>query len=250
MSDQKRIALVTGGGRGIGRAIVERLAKDGFSVAFTYRENETAAADLVAELEARGHNAKAICADIADIGKTPDMFDNVGAWGGGKDHGFLNVLVCSAGVIEHAPIDSIGPDFFDRVMSINARGTFFTMQQGARHMRDGGRMVCVSTIGTAWPSFGEAIYAASKAAVEQFCRVASRELGARGITVNSVSPGPTDTDLLRNQASVADLDGVGAMTALGRIGKPEDIARVVSFLAGSDSGWVTGQNIVADGGLT
>lgn len=162
----------------------------------------------------------------------------------------LRVLVANAGVFASAPIDQVDSDEWDRVMAINAKGTFFTVQHAARRIRDDGRIITVSTIGTAWPSPGEALYAASKATVEQITRVASRELGPRRITANTVSLGPTATDLLRADAPSEALDGAAAMTALGRIGQPTDVADLVALLAHPHARWITGQNIRADGGLT
>ena len=162
----------------------------------------------------------------------------------------LSVLVANAGVIAHTPIEHLSVAEWERVMNTNARGTFLTVQHAGSRLRDRGRIVTVSTIGTAWPSPGEAAYAASKAAVEQITRVASREYGSRGITANTVSLGPTDTDLLRAGAPQEALDGAAAMTALGRIGQPVDAADLVALLARAESRWITGQNIHADGGLT
>ncbi|NEW26816.1 SDR family oxidoreductase [Nocardia cyriacigeorgica] len=186
-----RGALVTGGSRGIGRAIVTRLAAAGAAVVFTYRTSAAAAEALVDEIREQGGRAHAV-----------------------------------------------------------ARGTLLTLQFAARNLRDNGRIITISTIGTHWPSPGEAAYAASKAAAEQLTRVASRELGSRGITANVLALGPTDTDLLRSTAPPAALDATAAMPALGRIGGPADIAGLVALLAHQDSGWITGQIIRADGGLT
>lgn len=242
--------LVTGGSRGIGRAVAARLAADGAAVVFTYASRHTAADDLVDQITADGGWARALQLDLAD----PSRFDAVftAADQAFSDAGVdgLTVLVANAGIMTHAPLDQLGVDEWDRTMAVNARGTFLTVQHAARRMRDGGRIITISTIGTAWPSPGEAAYAASKAAVEQITRVASRELGARGITANTVSAGPTDTDLLRAGAPEEALAGAAAMTALGRIGLPDDIADLVSLLAHPDSRWITGQNIRADGGLT
>ncbi len=135
-------------------------------------------------------------------------------------------------------------------MGVNARGTFLTLQQAVPRLRDGARIITISTVGTHWPSPGEAIYAASKAAVEQLTRVASRELGHRGVTANTISLGPTDTDLLRAGAQSDALAAAAAMTALGRIGQPGDVADLVALLVHPDNRWVTGQIIRADGGLT
>lgn len=249
MIEHKRSAIVTGGGRGIGKAIVDRLAEDGFAVMFTYQSDENAARSVEKSHQDAGRAVRAFRADQADIDAVSSLFQTASAWFGKNDGPFLDVLVCSAGIIEHAPIESITPEMFDRVMGINARGTLFTMQQAGHAMRENGRVVCISTIGTAWPSAGEAVYAASKAAVEQFARVASREWGARGITVNVVSPGPTDTDLLRRDADEETLTNLTYMTALRRLGRPSDIAGIVGMLVDESQGWVTGQNIRADGGL-
>lgn len=162
----------------------------------------------------------------------------------------LNILVANAGVFTSAPIEHASLEEWDRVRAVNGRGTFLTLQHAAPRMSGGGRIITISTIGTAWPSPGEAIYAASKAVVEQLTRVASRELGPRGITANTISLGPTDTDLLRVGSQPEALDGAAAVTALGRIGRPTDTADLVALLAHPDNRGITGQNIRADGGLT
>jgi len=243
-------ALVTGGSRGIGRAITSRLAADGAAVVFTYATRSDAAEELVAEITATGGWARALQCDLAQPDRLEEVFTGVdralveaGVQG-------LNILVANAGIAAYAPISELAGQAWDRVMAINAKGCFVTLQHAARRMLDGGRIITISTIGTVWPSQGEAVYAASKAAVEQLSRIASRELGSRGITVNTVLPGPTDTDLLRAGASPEQLAGAAAMNALGRLGHPTDIAGVVALLAHPDSGWITGQNIRADGGLT
>lgn len=243
-------ALVTGGSRGIGRAIVARLAADGAAVVFTYATERETAEKLVAEITMEGGWAHALQLDLAQPNQFPDVlaaadqaFTEAGAAG-------LSVLVANAGVIAHAPIDQLSVTEWDRLMATNARGTFLTVQHAARRLRDRGRIITVSTIGTAWPSPGEAAYAASKAAAEQITRVASREYGPRGITANTISLGPTDTDLLRAGAPQEALDGAAAMTALGRVGQPVDVADLVALLAREESRWITGQNIHADGGLT
>ncbi|MFI9081908.1 SDR family oxidoreductase [Streptomyces sioyaensis] len=243
-------ALVTGGSRGIGRAIARRLAADGAMVVFTYHTQSEAADTLIAEIAELNGRAYAVPLDLA----IPDQVAEVFAAADGAFHqagvGGLDILVASAGVFTSAPLAETTLDAWERVMAVNARGTFLALQHAAARMRDGGRVITLSTVGTHWPSPGEALYAASKAAVEQLTRVASRELGHRGITANTLSLGPTDTDLLRAGAHPDALDGAAAMTALGRIGRPDDVADLVALLVRPDNRWVTGQNIRADGGLT
>ena len=164
--------------------------------------------------------------------------------------GRLSTFVASAGIVSHAPIATTTIEAFQRILSVNLLGTFYALQRAIGHMADGGRIVCVSTMGTVWPSAGEAAYLASKAGIEQICRVASRELGPRGITVNSVLPGPTDTDMLRADVDEGGRQAVAGMTALGRLGTPQDVADAVALLASPSAGWITGQNLRADGGLT
>ncbi|MFI2223731.1 SDR family oxidoreductase [Streptomyces fradiae] len=239
-------AVVTGGSRGIGRAVVERLAGDGATVVFAYVSDERAAREVE---EACGGRAVAVRADVARPEEVERLFAT--ADGVFADHGAgpLWALVNNAGVIDHTPVGALTAEAFDRVMAVNARAAFLAVREAAPRMGDGGRIVTVSSTGTAWPNAGEAVYAASKAAVEQLTRVASRELGRRGITVNAVSPGPTDTDMLRTGASPEAVAGVAHMTALGRVGTPADIAAVVALLLSPDAAWLTGQNLVADGGL-
>lgn len=245
-----RGALVTGGSRGVGRAIAARLAADGAAVVVTYRSQRAAAEDLVAEVTEQGGWMRGLQLDLA----RPEMVDAVFI---AADQAFadagtggLDVLVANAGIISHTPLAELTVQEWDRVMDTNGRGTFLTVHHGARRLRDNGRIIALSTIGTAWPSPGESAYAASKAAAEQITRIASRELGGRGITANTLSLGPTDTDLLRAGAPPEALDGAAAMTALGRIGRPDDAAAIVALLARPESQWITGQNIRADGGLT
>lgn len=234
-----KTAIVTGGSRGIGQAIVRRLAASGARIVFGYRADDRAAAEV---REATG--AIAVRADMGELADVRRLFEHADEW-----LGPLDILVNNAGYAAMAPIAETSEADYDRMMAVHAKGTFFALRYATSRLRDHGRVINVSTMNTAWPSPGEAVYAASKAAVEQFTRVASRELGGRGITVNTVSPGPTDTDLLRGAVSEDVLDGIAGMTALGRVGTPADVAELVAFLAGPTSGWVTGQNIRADGGL-
>ncbi|MDA3631017.1 SDR family oxidoreductase [Saccharopolyspora sp. WRP15-2] len=234
-----RTAVVTGGSRGIGRAIVQRLAADGATVLFSYVRDEAAADALSASTGAR--------AEQVDVGETDQV---ARLFAVADEHlGELDIVVNNAGIPGSTPLLDTSEAEYDRIMAVNAKGTFLAVQQAARRMRSGGRIINISTMSTVWAGPGESAYAASKAAVEQLTRVAAKELGARGITVNAVSPGPTDTDLLRGAVGSEAIAATEHMTPLGRLGRPADIADVVAFLAGPDARWVTGQNIRATGGL-
>ncbi|WP_049573423.1 SDR family oxidoreductase [Nonomuraea sp. SBT364] len=232
-------ALVTGGSRGIGRAVVERLAADGATVVFSYLK-DTAAAERVA----KETGAFAVRADMGDRADLDRLFAEAEARLPGVD-----ILVNNAAETGQALIADVTDEIYERVFAVNARATFLAVQWAGRVMRDGGRIVNVSTLNTEVAAPTMAVYQASKAAVEQFAMVAAREFGARGITANTVLPGSTDTDMLRASNPPEALARSAAMTSLGRLGRPEDVAAVIAFLAGPDSGWVTGQTIRATGGL-
>jgi 3-oxoacyl-[acyl-carrier protein] reductase len=232
-----KTAVVTGGSRGIGRAIVRRLARDGARVVFSYREDQAAAEALAREVG----DAIAVRADQEDLGSLEALFAPV------TDG--LDILVNNAAIIAAAEIRDITPELFDRAMTVNAKFPLLAMQRAEPLLRDNGRIINISTLNTVAPGPGIALYCASKAALEQFTRVAALELGPRGITVNAVSPGATDTELLRAANSPEGLKEAVVATPLGRLGEPADIADVVAFLAGPDARWITGQNIQATGGL-
>ncbi|MDG4787298.1 SDR family oxidoreductase [Micromonospora sp. WMMD1102] len=232
-----RTALVTGGSRGIGRAIVRRLAEAGARVVFTYRDDRAAADEVVGRFE----GTVAVRADQADLASLEPMFAPV------RDG--LDILVNNAGIGPATPIAELTAEEFDRVMTVNAKFPLLAMREAATLLRDGGRIVNISTLNTVLPAPGLALYCGSKAALEQFTAVAARELGARGITVNTVTPGATDTDMLRGANPAETLAQATTLTALGRLGQPEDIAAVVAYLVGPDAQWITGQNIRATGGL-
>jgi 3-oxoacyl-[acyl-carrier protein] reductase len=237
-------ALVTGGSRGIGRAIVERLARDGASVTFSYQKDETAAQAVVASVAAAGHTASAVQCDLADAAAIGRLFDAAAANAGG-----LDIVVNNAGVGTVGLIADTSDEDFDWVMGVNLKGTFVALREAARRLRDGGRVINISTLNTVMRGPGISLYAASKGAVEQLTVVAAHELGARQITVNTVSPGATDTDMLRALNTEESLAEVAALSPLGRLGEPADVADVVAFLAGEDGRWMTGQNLRAGGGL-
>lgn len=231
-----RTALVTGGSRGIGRAIVRRLAGLGASVVFTFRESRAAADELAAEV-----GATAVRADQADPACLDAMFAPVADG--------LDILVNNAAISPNVALADLTAADFDHVFMVNVKVPALAMGRAAHLLRDNGRIINLSTLNTVVPAPGASLYIASKGALEQFTAVAARELGPRGITVNTVSPGATDTDLLRASNPPEALERQSALTALRRLGQPDDIAAVVAFLAGPDSGWVTGQNIRATGGL-
>jgi 3-oxoacyl-[acyl-carrier protein] reductase len=239
-----KLALVTGGSRGIGRAIVKRLAADGAAVVFSFLRDQRAAEEVMAAVQAAGGNAYAVQADLGRLAEVRRLFDQAERHLGG-----LDILVNNASVVVTVSIAEATEQAYDRVMAVNSRGTFFALQQAARRLHDGGRIVNLSTVNTVLPAPGVAIYAASKAAVEQFTRVAARELAGRGITVNTVSPGATDTAMFRGANPPDAPERAAAMTPLGRLGQPADVADVVAFLVGPDARWLTGQNLRASGGL-
>ncbi|WFE54780.1 SDR family oxidoreductase [Micromonospora sp. WMMD1155] len=240
-----KAAVVTGGSRGIGRAVVQRLARDGATVVFGWRSNAEAAAEVETSVAAAGGVAHGVRADLAEPGGVTALLARAETHLAGLD------LLVNNAAAQHTPalLVDLPEEEYDRLMAVNARAVFLALRHAARHMRDGGRVVNLSTINTVMPGPGIAAYAASKGAVEQLSAVASRELAARGITVNTVSPGATDTDLLHATNSAQSVEIAARVTPLGRLGQPADVADVVSFLCGPDARWVTGQNIHAAGGL-
>jgi 3-oxoacyl-[acyl-carrier protein] reductase len=238
-------AVVTGGSRGIGRAIVQRLAADGATVVFTYARSAELAAEVERSVRDAGGRAYSVPCDLAADGAVEELMTAAESRLEG-----LDILVNNAaGGGSPTPIADTGDDQYDQVMKVNARAAFQTVRYAARKMRDNGRIVNISTLNTIRPAPGIAPYASSKGALEQLTKVAAAELGGRGITVNAVCPGATDTDLLRGSNPAAALEQVAAMTPLGRLGRPEDIADVVAMLIGHDGRWITGQIIHANGGL-
>lgn len=237
---QGKTALVTGSSRGIGRAIAEGLASKGAAVVVNYVGNHEAADEVVAAIAGKGGKAIAVQADISSVPDIHRLFDEAES-----EFGAIDIVVANAGVAVIKPLTEATEADFDHVFGTNAKGTFFVLQEAARRVRNGGRIIAVSTGGTKMFFTQTALYLGSKGAVEQFVRVLSRELGPRGITVNALSPGFTDTDLLpeRDRAVAA------GMSPFGRIGAPRDVADVAVFLASDGARWLTGENIQADGGV-
>ncbi|RDS80985.1 SDR family NAD(P)-dependent oxidoreductase [Dyella psychrodurans] len=239
----KKIALVTGGSRGIGAAIAKRLAADGASVAITYAKDSTAALAVVQAIESMGGKAIAIQADAADVEAVKNAVENVVA-----TFGRLDVLVNNAGTAMPKPFEEATQEEMDRVVDINIRGVFATTQAALKHMGNGGRIIMVgSAVGERVVTPGLVPYAATKGAVKMFTQALSREVGTRGITVNNVQPGPIDTDL--NPASGDWAVPQKAITALDRYGHVDEIAAMVSFIASPEASYVTGANLTVDGGM-
>ena len=243
MSLQGKVALVTAASRGIGRAIALRLGADGANVVVNYHTNETAAKEVVEQIRAAGSEAVAVRADIGVPADVERLYEEALAAFGG-----LDIVVNNAGITVVGPTAFFDEEALDRALAINVKGTFLSLKHAANHVRDGGRIVNISTGYTRAPNPYVGVYVGTKAAVEQFGHSLAKELGERRITVNSVLPGLTDTDGVAPEVR-AQADVYISQTPLGRFGTPGDIAGVVAFLAGEDGGWVTGQAISATGGL-
>ena len=238
-----KVALVTGGSRGIGAAIVKRLAADGASVAFTYAKDTAAASAVVKAIEAAGGKALAIQADAANVEAAKGTVAKAVA-----AFGRLDILVNNAGTVFPKPFVEATQEEMDRVVDINIRGVFATTQAALKHIGTGGRIINIgSAVGERAAAPGMVPYAATKGAVKMFTQALSREVGGLGITVNNVQPGPIDTDL--NPASGDWSVPQKAATALNRYGHVDEIASMVSFLAGPESSYVTGTNLSVDGGM-
>jgi 3-oxoacyl-[acyl-carrier protein] reductase len=239
---KNKVALVTGGSRGIGRAIVERLAADGAKVAFTFVANDGAAREVAAGVAGAGGEAFAIRADMKDLAQVRTMFDQVT-----ERFGKLDILVNNAaGTNVFKPTALLSVEEYDSMFLIT-RGVYFSLQEAAKRIADGGRIVNISTGGTAMSMAAGGAYIGSKGAIEYFSMALAKELGSRQVTVNTVRPGVTETDgLVLDAGSVAHLV---AQTQMGRLGKPADIAAAVALLASDQAHWITGQNIAASGGI-
>jgi len=238
----QKVALVTGGSRGIGAAIAKRLAADGASVAITYAKDATAASAVVNAIELAGGKAVAIQADAADTQAVKDAVEKAVA-----TLGRLDVLVNNAGTAIPKKFEETTLEEMDRMIDINLRGVFVTTQAALKHMNDGGRIIMIgSCVGERLMTPGLVPYAATKGAVKMFTQGLSREVGSRGITVNNVQPGPIDTDL--NPAAGDWATPQKAATALNRYGSVDEVAALVSFVAGPESSYITGANLTVDGG--
>lgn len=240
-----KIALVTGAGRGIGRAIAARLAADGAEVIVNYSRAAAQAEALVREIEAAGGKASAIAADVSDLAQIEALFATIRA-----RHPRLDILVNNAGRGSGGmpKLGEVTPEDFEALFGLNTRGLLFVSQGAVAMIPEGGRIISVSSTVTVARVPGLSVYAGSKAAVEAFTRIWAAELAPRRITVNAVSPGIVDTDLIRDNMPPGTIEAYGQHIPLGRVGQPGDIADVIAFLASDDARWITGQNLVAAGG--
>lgn len=243
-SQSGKVAIVTGASGGIGAAVAKRLASDGFSVVVNYVGNKEAADNVVDKIVAEHGAATAVKADVSDPKAMTELFNAAESAFGGTD-----VLINNGGVMKLSPIGETTDDLFDRQVAINLKGVFNGMREAAKRLRDGGRIVSFSSsvVGLYQPTYG--IYAATKAGVEAMTHILSKELRGRNITVNAIAPGPVATKLFLDGKPKEAVEGAAKMSPLGRIGEPDDIARVVSFLVGPDAGWINGQVLRANGGV-
>lgn len=243
MSLQGKTAIVTAASRGIGRAVAVRLGADGARVAVNYRENEAAAKEVVDVISAKGGEAVAIQADMSVAADVAKLFTE-----SDRAFGAPDILVNNAGLTVIGSTAEIDEDLVDAAIALNIKGTFLAMRYAARTLRDGGRVINISTGYVRAPNPYVGVYVGTKAAVDQMGKSLAKELGPRGITVNSVAPGLTETEGVAAEV-MAQAETYIGMTALGRLGRPDDIADVVAFLAGDGARWVTGQVLSATGGL-
>jgi len=243
-NDQTRAAIVTGASRGIGAAIAERLAASGVAVVVNYARGREAAEQVVARIEAAGGRALAAQGDIAAPETPAALFDAVERAFGGAD-----ILINNAATMELGAIAATTDTAFARQIEVNVAGVFRTVREAAQRLRDGGRIVNFSSsvVGLYQPGYG--VYAASKAAVEAITHVVAKELAPRGITVNAVAPGPTETEMFLGGKSETQLRAIAAMNPFGRFGRPPEIAAVVAFLASPEASWISGQILRVNGGV-
>jgi 3-oxoacyl-[acyl-carrier protein] reductase len=243
-NETNKVAIVTGASRGIGAAVAERLAKDGFTVVINYSGDTKSAEALARQIESTGGRALTAKADVSDANAVRGMFDAAEAAFGGVD-----VLINNAGIMKLGKIADSDDAAFDQQIAVNLKGSFNTMREAARRLRDGGRIVNFSSsvVGIKMETYG--VYSATKSAVETMTAILSKELRGRRIAVNAVAPGPVATDLFLNGKTPELIDRMAKMNPMERLGTPGDIASTVSFLVGPEGGWINGQVLRANGGM-
>jgi 3-oxoacyl-[acyl-carrier protein] reductase len=240
----KKVAIVTGASRGIGAAVVQRLAEDGFAVVVNYASSSAEADALVAQLQQRGHQAVAVQADVSKAEDVRRLFENTE-----QILGKVDVLVNNAGVMKVLPLAQTTDQVFEQTFAVNVQGTFNTLREAAARLNNGGRIINFSSTTVALNLPGYAVYSGTKAAVESITKVFAKELRGRNVTVNAVAPGPIATELFFSGKSEEQIQQFAKMPPLERLGQPDDIAGVISFLAGPDAGWVNGQILRVNGGV-
>jgi 3-oxoacyl-[acyl-carrier protein] reductase len=244
MSSNSQFAIVTGASRGIGAAVAERLAADGYSVVINFAGDTRSAESVARNIESRGGRAQLAKADVSDPRAVQTMFDTVE-----RTWGKLDVVVNNAGIMTLSPLVETTDESFDRQIAINLKGSFNVLREAARRLREGGRIVNFSstTVGLELPTYS--VYAATKAAIEAMTHIVAKELGQRKIRVNAVAPGPTATDLFFKGKSKEQVERLTQMIPFRRLGEPKDIADAVAFLVGPDGAWVNGQVLRVNGGI-
>ncbi|MGO5012192.1 SDR family oxidoreductase [Niallia sp. Sow4_A1] len=239
-----KVAIITGASRGIGRSLAEELAQSGAKVIINYANSDEKAREVVATIVEKGGEAVAVQADVSKIKEVERLFTE------SLHHfGKIDILVNNAGVMHTIPLSDVTEEEFDLHFSINVKGTYFACQQALKHMEPNGKIVNFSTSVAGMMFPGYSLYAATKGAVEQITRQLSKEFGQKNITINTVSPGPTNTELFMNGKSPEQLENLKRLNAFGRFGETEDIAKVVAFLVSDDARWITGQTIRVNGGM-
>ncbi|MEC0108252.1 SDR family oxidoreductase [Paenibacillus taichungensis] len=239
-----KVAVVTGSSRGIGRAIAEQLAEMGADVVINYTSSPDKAEQVADIARQKGVRAITVQADLARKEDVERLFSETI-----NQLGKIDILINNAGIMKTTPLADVTEEEFDQQFAINVKGTFFACQQALKHMEDQGRIVNFSTSVTGQMFPGYSVYAGTKGAVEQITRQLAKEFGSRQITINAVAPGPVNTELFSVGKTEQQLEGMRKMNAFGRLGEPEDIANVISFLVSEESQWVTGQTLRANGGF-
>ncbi|MFD2555254.1 SDR family oxidoreductase [Sphingobacterium tabacisoli] len=241
---KNKVAIVTGSSRGLGKAVVKLLARNGVSVIVNYSSNKQHADEVVNEIMLSGGQAYAIQADVSKPAEITKLFNLTI-----EKYGKIDIVINNSGIMVTKLTKDTSEEDFDRTFSINAKSVFFSMKEAATKLADNGRIINISSSVTRvmFPTYGA--YSASKAAVEQMTRVFAKEVGSRGVTANTVSPGPINTELFMHGKTEADIQRIGSMTAFNRIGETQDIAPLILFLASDESYWITGQNLGINGGM-